>query len=412
VCGLGLWFGPSAGVAHGASEGAATPRGAWSAVTAPREDAAVAAAMASADAGTGAGATLSALAAASSSAAAPGSAEAVRAAPRGGDPCKPNDPIGLGPWAPYVPLSFGEIAMPQRGGHTPEHEYDVLVHFHGHEAARKFFVQASRGAVFVGVDLGLGSGAYSKAFPTRGDFERFVAEIRLAMQKRDPQAKIRHLGLSAWSAGYGAVDEILRHGAKGVDAVVLLDGLHAAWAKAAVANPRVEDLSDRTIRPFIDFAKRAIAGETRFVFTHSQIVPPGYPGTAPTADLLLARLGVERVAASADDSPWARVGEATRAGFALWSQRGVDAKAHCVHLANLVPIVRDVIEPFWQTPELDRGVPPTPAPPRDRPGARRGGGDLDIVPVAPNTRESTPSGGRFDYGGLEPVPLDDAPANE
>ncbi len=340
---------------------------------------------------------------ASAALASSGAASAVSApAPREPSPCSPRDPLGLGPWSAYEPLSLGEVAIPQRGGHTADHGYDVLIHFHGHEAARKYFVQASRGAVFVGVDLGVGSGAYSKAFPTRGAFERFVAEIEAALRRRHPQAHVRHLGLSAWSAGYGAIGEILLHGAPQVSAVLLLDGLHAAWRRGPVPSPRVEDLSDRTLGPFLDFARRALAGQARFAFTHSQIEPPGYPGTAPTAALLLARLGLvpRPVAPSPGDDTL--LTEARQAGVLVWSQRGDDAPAHCAHLANLVPLVRDFVEPVWQTPALERGVPSTPAPPRQRPGARSEPGRLELE-LLPSPGPRRPEADAHD--GLEPIPL-------
>src|SRR5690606_23846595 len=126
---------------------------------------------------------------------------------RGYHECYPHDPLGLGPYAPYRNLSMGRILIPERGGHTEDMGFDVLVHFHGHEPLRKTLVQVARGVVYVGIDRGLGSGPYADAFAAPGSFERLRASITRALQKHsgDPRAHIRHLALSAWSAGYGAV---------------------------------------------------------------------------------------------------------------------------------------------------------------------------------------------------------------
>lgn len=278
--------------------------------------------------------------------------------------CNPHDPVGLGPYAPYRNLNVGRIAIPQQGGHTPDMGFDVLIHFHGHSAVRKTVAQVARGVAYVGIDKGLGSGPYASAFQRPDSFEKLLASIESALRAhtRDEGAHVRHVGLSAWSAGYGAVNEILKHGDGRVDAVVLLDGLHAAWNPASgKRDGSLSSLSSHTLTPTFAYAKKAALGEKIFIFTHSQVDPVKYPSTSQTADLLLHDLGFGRQPLGAPDGRFGQTGTVDHAGFHLWSFRGTDELAHCSHIPHIATALA-LLENAWQTPPMDRSVPPTPAP--------------------------------------------------
>jgi hypothetical protein len=286
---------------------------------------------------------------------------------KGYSECNPHDPIGLGPYRPFANLCVGQIAIPQRGGHTPDFGYDVVVHFHGQLPIRKTLVQVAGGVTFVGIDKGLGSGSYSGPFHDPDLFPRLRGCIEGALRRASgsPRAHIRHLALTAWSAGYGAVNEILKRHSDQVDAVVLLDGLHAAWNPKHPRHDRsLSAVIAGPIQPTVDFARRASAGEKIFIFTHSRVDPIDYPSTAQTADLLLAELGLERPPSEDGDAagPFAQLTGVDVRGFHLWPLRGTDELAHCAHISLIARAVRDVLEPEWQTPPMDRSVPPTPAP--------------------------------------------------
>src|SRR3970282_1330349 len=88
------------------------------------------------------------------------------------------------------------------------------------------------GAALVGIDLGLGSGPYEAAFAAPETFETLVESVERAVSKKTGKhAKARKIGLSAWSAGYGAIQQVLgqRFGKRRVDSVILLDGLHCGY---------------------------------------------------------------------------------------------------------------------------------------------------------------------------------------
>lgn len=284
---------------------------------------------------------------------------------RGYHECNPHDPIGLGPYDPYRSIrARGRMLIPQKGGHTPDMGFDVLIHFHGHEPVRKTLVQVTRGVTFVGIDLGIASGPYMKAYQSPGTFQVLRDSIEEALRDKtgDSRAHIRNLGLSAWSAGYGAVNEILKLSNHGVDSVALLDGLHAGFDPAFSGMASRRPLSGQNIEPIIDFARQAERGEKFFVFTHSDVDPVTYPSTKRTADFVLSQLGVPRTPAPASDLPFALTSRAEQNGFHIWAYSGGDTKAHCEHISFIAPIVRDLIEPRWDTPAMERNVPFNKAP--------------------------------------------------
>jgi hypothetical protein len=287
---------------------------------------------------------------------------------KGFNECNPYDVLGLGPYSPYRRVYRGRIAIPQKGGHTADFGYDVLVQFHGHTAVMKTLVQVARGISYVGIDLGLGSGPYADAFTAVESWRTLLASITAALQEHagDERAHIRHLALSAWSAGYGAVNEILKHGDDDVDAVVLLDGLHAAWNPAVPrrnAVRSVDAVSPATIQPVVDFARKALAGEkTLFFFSHSNIDPVTYPSTRLTADWIIDHFGLKQVKHDPGRQPFGLTATVDSGALHIWSYRGTDTLAHCSHIALIEQVVRDMLEPAWQTPPMARDVPPTPAP--------------------------------------------------
>lgn len=270
---------------------------------------------------------------------------------RGGvNPCMTKDP-GFGVYEKWIRgISMGQMIMPARGGLTKSGGFDVIFHFHGHEPARKEWVKVMDGTVLVGIDLGIGSGAYSSAFSNPQTFKDLVESVENAVAKeRDlPSAKARHIGLSAWSAGYGAVESILdqTYGKQVVDTVILLDGLHAGY---------VGDSLDRTeLNPFIAFAKKAKADQKLMFITHSSIIPPGYASTTETSNFLIHELGGRvKEAKPRKGDPWGlELNAKFDAGnFHVRGYDGNDKMDHCAHFGLLPGILKNQVKPRWKTPK-------------------------------------------------------------
>jgi hypothetical protein len=264
------------------------------------------------------------------------------------NPCDMADP-GYGIYHPWVKnLKLGRMLMPKKGALTADNGFDLMIHFHGGNAIRKAIADTARGAFVVGVDLGAGSAAYERPFKNPRVFLNLLkeAEREVARYTRKPDAHIRRLALTGWSAGYGAIRAILRQKAgKQVDAVVLLDGLHSNYDRSNPLKLRASQL-----RPFVKFAKNAARGEKFMFVSHSSIVPPGYASTTETSHYLTKKLGIGINRSSAKDSPHlSRYEEAKSGGFLMRGYRGKGKADHCAQI-GLITTMAATLEQQWDTP--------------------------------------------------------------
>jgi hypothetical protein len=270
---------------------------------------------------------------------------------RGGvHPCMTPDP-GFGVYSRWASnISMGQYLAPEKGGVTKAGSFDVIVHFHGHEAVRKEFVKTADGIVLVGIDLGIGSGAYQSAFASPTAFTELIRTLEVAIAKKTGKKKAhaRHIALSAWSAGYGAIEQILRQPAgKRVDSVVLLDSLHAGYADESAKTLKVAQ-----IQPFIDFAKEAAGGDRFMFMSHSSIIPPGYASTTEVAHYVVKQLrGKPKKANREDVLGLDMIDRYDRRKFHMRGYTGEDKPDHCAHLGLMADVVRVHLEPRWKTPQ-------------------------------------------------------------
>lgn len=278
---------------------------------------------------------------------------------KGLNECATPDP-GDGSFQPKHLFPWGVIQIPREGGATEDHGYDVIVHFHGGDGARKAIAPLGTGLTLVGIDRGEGSGSYDGMFPlpVACDALRKAITGQLATLTKQPDAHIRHFALSSWSAGYGATISYLRNcGDADVDAVVLLDSLHASYGPApsgaspyALLNRTIDDIYPPSLAPALAFAERAKRGERIFFLTHSHIVPRGYPSTTAVAKYLTRALDLPRIAAPPTDDPFGLLTYTDSDTIQVRSFEGNAELAHCTHLAYLADAVLDFLLPSWQTP--------------------------------------------------------------
>lgn len=275
---------------------------------------------------------------------------------RGYNACYMPD-VGFGRYSTWQRLGSGaQMIVPRKGGHTPDWGYDVVIHFHGRDAVRGPFVEAARGAVLVGIDLGIVSASYSRAFEDRGAFIGLVANITKGLQQSSgqPEAHIRNLAISSWSAGFGAVTKILARHPDAVDSVVLLDSLHSDYGERTDGETQGvrRIIAAAPIEPVLAMAARAVRGDAILFLSHSEIIPPGYASTTEVADYLIEQVAGVRSLGEGMNSLGARLlttfdGE----GMHVRGYEGGDKLAHCAHVALLAEAVRDYLEPVWSTPE-------------------------------------------------------------
>ena len=281
---------------------------------------------------------------------------------RGGiHPCMTPDP-GFGAYDTWSRApSIGQMIAPKTGGVRKDGGFDVIVHFHGHEPIRKEFVKTATGVVLVGIDLGIGSGAYQNAFAVPGVWDKLLKSVETEMAKRsgNPKAHARKIGLSAWSAGYGAVDSILRQtGGKTIDAVILLDGLHTGYDNAAQHTLKVPQ-----IEPFMTYAKRAAAGKAFMFVSHSSIIPPGYASTTETTSYLIAQLGGKPVKVKKEDVLGLdMIRKYDKSNFHVRGYTGDDKPDHCAHIGLIAGVMKTHILPRWKSAQNKSPAPKNAAP--------------------------------------------------
>lgn len=259
---------------------------------------------------------------------------------RGENPCNTADP-GFGSFERWNRgVSMGQVLLPKRARPV----YDVMIHFHGHEPVRKEWVRVMDGTVLVGIDLGLGSGPYENTFRGGDAFRTLLQSLSNVLAKRKPPGRIGRVGLSAWSAGYGAIQNILAVPEQQalVDTVVLLDGLHCGYSGRS--------LNEAQLRPFIQFAQKAATGQKLMVVTHSSIIPPGYASTTETANYLVHKLGgrpqPSRPRAS-DPLGLELISRYSRGTFHMRGFAGNDKMDHCAHLGLYRDVLKVHVLPRW-----------------------------------------------------------------
>src|SRR5215831_6855095 len=175
---------------------------------------------------------------------------------------------------------------------NPNRPVPLLIHFHGSPSLVEQHVAVHLPqAALITVQLGAGSSVYRRPFAQ-------TETMRNILQEASDQLHLKHgwssITLSGFSAGYGAVREILRSSEyfAQVNNVLLLDGMHAGYVPEGkpLAEGGVIDAND--LDSFLSFAKAAVSGKKTFVITHSEIFPGVYASTTECADYLLSQLGL------------------------------------------------------------------------------------------------------------------------
>lgn len=166
---------------------------------------------------------------------------------------------------------------------------DLLIHFLG---ASWLPMQAAedlgKPLIVASVNLGAGSARYSTPFEDASVFPRLLA----AIEAQSP--KVGAIYLSGFSAGYGAIREILTQRPDDIAGVLVIDGMHTGYIPDKKVVAEGGKLDESKLMPFLHYAERAARGEKRMVVTHSEIFPGTFASSTETSDWLLAQLGMKR----------------------------------------------------------------------------------------------------------------------
>src|SRR6185369_10187673 len=147
-------------------------------------------------------------------------------------------------------------------------------------------------AAVISVQLGSGSGTYGKPFIDPQAFSGMIDEA-----EKKAGVTFEPIGLTGWSAGYGAIRAILgtpEHYER-VRIILLIDGLHCGYVNGK-PGPLESELVTDDLAIFVKIAKDAVAGKKQMIVTHSEIFPGTFASTTETADYLLRQLELRREA--------------------------------------------------------------------------------------------------------------------
>jgi len=211
----------------------------------------------------------------------------------------------------------------------------LFVHFHGGTWLPEVAAARAGNMAVVAIQIGAGSGAYARPFGDAQLFPRLIAEA-----ETKAGVKFSPISLTAWSAGYGAIREILKVPEiyARVDRVLLIDGLHTGYVggKPGQGSGQESQIETENLEVFLKFARAATAGRKQMIITHSEIFPGTFASTTETADWLLGQLGLKRKAVM----KWGpmrtqQLSEARAGKFLLIGYAGNSAPDHVDQLHSL-----------------------------------------------------------------------------
>lgn len=218
----------------------------------------------------------------------------------------------------------------------------MLVHFHGNpQTVWNNASYADLNAIIVTVNYGGFSSAYSGPFSNSSLFQSLLDEARAEVLAEPDFFYLPYweqIGVSSFSAGYGAVREILKSSSyrNAIDGVLAADSLYATTA--GDGTPLDSQMAD-----YKTYASQAQAGNKTFLFSHSQVLTYTYENTMETGDELMQHLGI---AASPDSS--AGLGtlqfyrHAESGNFQLWGATGASGDAHLEHLRYMGHFLKEL----------------------------------------------------------------------
>lgn len=260
----------------------------------------------------------------------------------------PSDPLPATTALDLATTGTVSLFVPETYKVADDGAIELTVHFHG---ATWFAIQEHqrRGLdePLVALELGQGSSAYAKPFEDGTRFPRLLEAVAAEMKKRGApeNARVTSVNLTSFSAGYGAVREILKRPDQTamVQRIVLGDSSYASLDEEALKAGRRIVVPEH-VEPWANFARMAMKGEKTLLMTTSEITPETYAGTHEVAAATVAALGlqVQDVAAGSCDAAMAGLEyplhhRADAGSFHWWGYGGRDTVVHMTvarHIAD------------------------------------------------------------------------------
>jgi len=188
-------------------------------------------------------------------------------------------------------LELGTLFVPERLASKAGQEatLPLLVVFHSGTWVPEVAGETV-GTAVVGVQIAAGSSGYAAAVANPRRFPSLLEEA-----ERKAAVRFRPVTLAGWSAGCGAVRELLRQpgSVSRVDRVLAIDGIHTDYVDGR-PGPLESRLETAKLAPWLAFAREAVAGRKELLVVHTEIFPGTFASTTETADWLVGALGLRR----------------------------------------------------------------------------------------------------------------------
>lgn len=239
----------------------------------------------------------------------------------------------------YIPSRFNA----KQGG------YDLIVHFHGLGKIQEANIEkAQLNVAVVSVNLGAGTDPYSKPFSKKDVFASLLEEAQTEIENsgRAPNAKMRRLALSAWSAGYVSVAGVMRDPAiaEKVDAILLADGFFTAFT-----NVKRRTVNEAGIKPMASYAEAASRDEKLFAITHTTIPTGDFPSVQECVAKLLEMTSLQKTPSSnIGPRDMKEIYAVDKGSFHVRGYEGVTAKDHVMQIRAMGETLYPLLKARWE----------------------------------------------------------------
>jgi hypothetical protein len=166
-----------------------------------------------------------------------------------------------------------------------------------------------------------------------------IAEQQL--RARGLTSSIATVDLSSFSAGYGAVRELIKSPAyfPMIRSVVLLDSIYGSL----VTNGTNRAAAPEHAEVWVPLARAAMRGEKTFVITLSDILPPNFASTVEVTTVLLDRVGLKlQPITPVPTNDLALISRADAGNFHVWRYAGTNGPAHMTHVQHMAEVWRAI----------------------------------------------------------------------
>lgn len=226
----------------------------------------------------------------------------------------------------------------------PSQDLRIAFHFHGAiwHAIQEHLDRGLEDPL-VAYYPGEGSLVYQKTFEDPARLERWIGLVRAQLQTNGlpKDATLRSVDLTSFSAGFGAVREIVK------------SPKHLGWIRRVVLGDSLYGALDETaserrpgagsIDPWLPLARAAAAGEKSFAITVSE-VPTPYASSSECARAIVAAVGgaLEKVpagdCAATLDRDFPLRERFDRGRLHVWLYGGSDGQAHMTHARHIADV--------------------------------------------------------------------------